>query len=1214
MAQPVWITPAGSLGIIPEATFYQQFMSVTVDPLFTVTCTATSATTNRITCNSTAGMYAELDVQFSGNVFGGISEVTRYYVISVVNATEFVIGETAESTTPVSLTTATGSMTADLRQEVYYKIISGALPAGIQCGANGLITGVPRAVASLQGVPFPVNRNVTSKFAIRAYTENLVNGTFVLDRIRDRTFELTVSGNDVPDFTNPAGSLGTYYDGDQVDLQLGYTNVDPDEVLTVKLINGELPLGLTLSSTGLISGYIEPAANVDEPPGYDLEPASVLPYDFIVSAIDKNYQFTLEVSDGKSSSLRTYTIFVYNRSELTADNTTITADNTFVDASQTTERAPFLTNANPGDLGRVRSDNFFAYQFLGDDYDTADIEYLITVNQGNGLPPGLTLDPTTGWYYGFIPDSGLIEVAYSFNIQVRQVDNPAIVSQLYPFTITIIGIDDSAVSWITDSELGTVENGSTSLLVVQAVARGGKVLSYRLKNGAFNELPQGLELLPTGEIAGRITFNTFAVDLGFTTFDKSQSNITGISQTTFDSKYTFTVNAYADNPNQPEYAVARINVVDGGSGYSSINPPTVSITEPVGAAAVTAVLGTPVVSGGKIISIPIVDGGAGYTSTAIITITQGFGGSGAVLTVDMQQIGTVDAVSVFKTFSITIDRAYNYPYQNLFCLAMPPANDRLLLNNLLTNQEIFVPSYVYRPQDANFGVSTRVKYEHAYGLAPETVDTYVSSLYLNHYWKNLILGGINTAQALDDAGNVVYEVVYSKIVDNLVNNDGQSVSKIVNLPYEIVDPGDGSSVVRQVYPNSLVNMRDQVIDVVGQISTKLPLWMTSKQTNGRVLGFTPAWVICYAQPGRSAQIAYYIEEYFAQNLNIVDFKVDRYVLDRTLSKNWDTETQSWTPQGSLTTFDFFNTSSYVDIGTVQAATNLAYVDINFRTLDEINALGGIDGLTWISIPGELPPPDTKVTITNGTKLIFVKQQDYSNYATSDDAWQQYTVLYDSNGYDQTATDFDESFTIPGGYNVVCTATAGSTDRITCSDTDGMTPGDIIYFTGDVFGGVVSFSNNNQIYYILDVIDSTRFRITDTVDGTTPVDLSTAAGNMNAIWGNYRMSIYEITIVPGATASDPSTVQLSLLQQTAPNDFLKVTQGFYYNTAQLYRPTVPGAALTVINWQPLITAITTVSSETTFDDASLQFIAPVDMYSTSDTLDKYLVFPKTNILV
>jgi len=38
--------------------------------------------------------------------------------------------------------------------------------------------------------------------------------------------------------------------------------------------------------------------------------------------------------------------------------------------------------------------------------------------------------------------------------------------------------------------------------------------------GVYNKLPQGLQLLPSGDIAGRVSFNTFAVDLGTTTFDK----------------------------------------------------------------------------------------------------------------------------------------------------------------------------------------------------------------------------------------------------------------------------------------------------------------------------------------------------------------------------------------------------------------------------------------------------------------------------------------------------------------------------------------------------------------------------------------------------------------------------------------------------------------------------------------------------------------------
>jgi hypothetical protein len=460
-------------------------------------------------------------------------------------------------------------------------------------------------------------------------------------------------------------------------------------------------------------------------------------------------------------------------------------------------------------------------------------------------------------------------------------------------------------------------------------------------------------------------------------------------------------------------------------------------------------------------------------------------------------------------------------------------------------------------------------------------------------------------------------VVYSKIIDNLVNNAGESVSKTVNLPYSIIDPADGSTEVALVYPNSLVNMRDQVIDVVGQISKKLPLWMTSKQTNGRVLGFTPAWVICYAQPGRSAQISYYISEYFAQQLNSVDFKVDRYVMDRTLSKNWDTETQQWTPKGSLTTFDYYNTTGYVNIGEVECATNLAYVDINNRTLEEINALGGIDGITWID-DGGVAPFGTKVIIRDGTRIIFVKQEGYYSYPNPDDAWQQYTATYDETGYSPVLVNgatgsFDSAYTIPGGYQIECTATTGSNDRITCSDTTGMTAGDTIWFTGATFGGVTAFANNNQIYYILNVVSSTQFTITDTIDGVTAVDLTTATGDMTANWGNYRMDIYEISIQP-ATATDAAIIFLNPYQQVAPNDYVQVTQGATYNTAQLYRPTSPGSGLELINWQSLITAITVIGNETTFDQASMQFIDPVDMYDTSDALDKYLVFPKQNILV
>jgi hypothetical protein len=123
------------------------------------------------------------------------------------------------------------------------------------------------------------------------------------------------------------------------------------------------------------------------------------------------------------------------------------------------------------------------------------------------------------------------------------------------------------------------------LLKVEAVNRGGAALNYRLKSGAFNELPQGLQLLPSGEIAGRVTFNTFAVDLGFTTFDRTQSNITGVEETTFDSEFVFTVNAYSPDPSQDILNVSSVTVINGGSGYSSVNLPILEFSSPVGATA-----------------------------------------------------------------------------------------------------------------------------------------------------------------------------------------------------------------------------------------------------------------------------------------------------------------------------------------------------------------------------------------------------------------------------------------------------------------------------------------------------------------------------------------------------------------------------------------------------------------------------------------------------
>ena len=707
----------------------------------------------------------------------------------------------------------------DLGDPIYYQVIAGELPAGVQVAANGLIVGIPKAIASVQGVPLAVASDITSRFAVRAYTTTTVGSVTVIKRLADRTFSITVSGQDAPEFVTPSGTIATVFDGTLItDLQVEYTDSDATDITIVKLAAGTLPPGTSISLSGLITGFVVPQAPNTATAGFsrDGQGFAEYPFDFPTQSNNAVYEFVLELTDGKDSALRTFNIQVLSRDSLTADSTDITADNTFVTADGTPVRVPVLLTL-PGSVGIVRSDNYFAFKFNGIQADGFTVVYA-TDSVSSLAAIGLELDPGTGWLYGYIPNQGLQENTYSFKVRVYQSGEPDVSSVYSDFSLTVQGPIDTEITWLTPtaavaralvpSPLGTIVNGATSQLYVEALNASGIVLEYRLKSGSNSNLPQGLRLLPSGEIVGRCSFNTFALDGGTTTFDVASDNRGVTAPTTFDLTFVFTVQAYSTN-------------------------------------------------------------------------TQ---------------------VRVDKVFSITVDRQYNKPYENLYIQAMPPQDDRDLVNSLLQSSTIIPPTLLYRGDDPNFGRATKVVYQHAFGLTAATYEDYVSSLYENHYWKNLVLGSIETAQATDDNGNVVYEVVYSRVIGGQTNDRGESVSKEVVLPYPI-DPNT-SNEVDTVFPNSLANMRNQVIDTVGQVSALLPRWMLSPQANGRVLGFTPAWVIAYVTPGNSKQIAYNIRTQFGTQLNLVDFEVDRYELDRALTSNWDPVAEQWIPQPPAeTTFD-----------------------------------------------------------------------------------------------------------------------------------------------------------------------------------------------------------------------------------------------------------------------------------------------------------------------
>jgi len=204
-----------------------------------------------------------------------------------------------------------------------------------------------------------------------------------------------------------------------------------------------------------------------------------------------------------------------------------------------------------------------------------------------------------------------------------------------------------------------------------------------------------------------------------------------------------------------------------------------------------------------------------------------------------------------------------------------------------------------------------------------------------------------------------------------------------------------------------------------------------------------------------------------------------------------------------------------------------------------------------------------------------------------------------------------------------TSVESSTNLITVTDASGFSIGDSVQFYQTTFGGIVA----GTTYYILTknlisggpaadiTVSLSPGGITETFSSASgqclmygaQLALTTASGGtMTATTYNERMAIYQISV-------DPVTaiVTLTIVDQTVANEYVQISRGEQYRSAQFYRPSTPGPNLTRISWLVLATVVT---DETFFDEGSVEFIEPVDMYDPADTNDKYLVFPKSNILV
>ena len=661
--------------------------------------------------------------------------------------------------------------------QVSYILLSGSLPVGtfldpVKIDRYGVISGTPDNT---------ISQNLAT-FTIRA-TDDYNNLT-------DRTFTLTIIEANNPKFTLSFGEILSVVDSVYVNYSIAYTNPIPSNVVTVFVSAGVLPPGLYLDSLGNITGYpLGPTLSDDSP-------------------TEQTYNFAVELTSELGNDVAIYNITIRNQRINNPPNARVPVILNYTPLIQPVPANDiyydyYLTNGKT--IPAITAGEYFSFKIIGNDFDNNDIIY-----QYGDLPPGLTGNSNTGWITGVPVMLSKSISQYRITVNVAKASNPSIKSSNQIFLLTVTNDIKQDVTWVTNNNLGVIYNGTVSALSLTATSSHS--LYYRIVAGS---LPQNLQILDTGEIAGRVAEQTTNKIL-------KQGDVT---------RYNFTVQAYS-----PDFPL----------------------------------------------------------------------------------------VAATKEFTLDVYQYYPTPVENIYFKASASVANKRIINQLLTDESLIPSTLLYRPTDSYYGKAKDISFVHIYGMQSSNIATYVNAIQENHYWRKITLGEIDTAIATDSNGNILYEVVYSKIIDPITNSLGQSLPQSIFWPRLIdMNAGDwtinntnidvnSSTVhtnlspgyVRYLNPGSLQNMRTELTSKIPQNTDSglLPLWMTTQQSSSETLGFVQAWVICYTLPGQSTIIKDNINNNWPYTLNQIDFTIDRFIVDKSATYDWNTNLSipAWTdlPSGT----------------------------------------------------------------------------------------------------------------------------------------------------------------------------------------------------------------------------------------------------------------------------------------------------------------------------
>jgi len=342
---------------------------------------------------------------------------------------------------------------------------------------------------------------------------------------------------------------------------------------------------------------------------YDVESYDYSERSKVPRRLSRFYTFVVAVTDGVNEIRRIFKMWVVTEEFLKADNTIVQVDTNLFRADSSSNRVPLWITESY--LGRFRANNYVTIYL--DVYDPPSLSgtisyFLLNQNPDESpsiIPPGMSLDTVTGEIAGRVPYQRAITKTYTFTMKAVNFPaslgdenyvlvgdwNSATIYELNQavryqgfiyialqrnrntlpstnpliwnlgvatadktFTVDIIGEIENSISWISDSDLGTIKPNQPSRLFVEAesLSFGGKVV-YEFVSG---RLPPGLELIATGILQGKVRQFADSDNNGLTRFfDKIDSSIVDSTfsrefnmifdgeTTTFDREFIFKVKA-----------------------------------------------------------------------------------------------------------------------------------------------------------------------------------------------------------------------------------------------------------------------------------------------------------------------------------------------------------------------------------------------------------------------------------------------------------------------------------------------------------------------------------------------------------------------------------------------------------------------------------------------------------------------------------------------